>query len=285
MKRIRISVCLLLFAALAAESQAEDPRALIQRAFTLQQQGDMEGAAAAYRAFLKMRPEEVGAHSNLGVVLVKLGRYDEAITEYQAASHLAPSDTRISLNLGLALVKSGRLAEAAEQFESLHKQLPEEKQVTLLLADSQLQLGNDGRVIELLQPLGTADTADLSVAYMLGIALLHQQQIAESQVFLDRIFKNGDTAEARLLMGTQMFETGDYPGAVAKLASAVALNPDLPGVQSLYGRALLNTGDPDAAATAFRKELVSNNNDFPANLSAGADSAGAQEICGGKAFA
>lgn len=254
---------------LALAAQTEDPRALIQQAYSLQQTGDFTGAAAAYRAFLKLRPDEVGALSNLGVVLVKLGRYDEAIGEYQAAFRLAPDDTRIAVNLALALVKSGRLAEAAESFESLHRRMPAEKQITLLLADSQLQLGNHGRVIELLQPLAQTDSSDLSVAYMLGMALLRDQRIGEAQVLLDRILGNGDTAEARFLLGTRMFETGDYPAAAGKLASAVALNPDLPGLQSLYGRALLATGDPDGASAAFRKELASNPNDFPANLALG----------------
>src|SRR5271154_2041761 len=156
MNPIRISglvgLCLLMWPAML-RAQAEDPRALIQQAFSLQQAGDFTGAAAAYRSFLKLHPDEVGAHSNLGVVLVKLGRYEEAIEEYRAAFRLAPDDTRIGVNLALALVKSGRLSEAAESFESLHRQMPAEKRITLLLADCQLQLGNDDRVMELLQPL------------------------------------------------------------------------------------------------------------------------------------
>jgi tetratricopeptide (TPR) repeat protein len=63
-----------------------------------------------------------------------------------------------------------------------------------------------------------------------------------------------------------MFVAGDFPAAVKQLASAIELNPSLPGLESLYGQALLNTGDPDAAAAAFRKELASNPNDFAANL-------------------
>ncbi len=264
-----LAVCAFLLWPLLLHGQADDGRALIQQAFALQQAGDFAGAAAAYREFLKLQPNEVGAHSNLGVVLVKLGRYDEAIGEYQAASRLAPDDARIGLNLALALVKSGRLSEAAENFESLHRRMPEEKQVTLLLADSQLQLGNDDRVIELLQPLARTDPSDLSIAYMLGMALLRKQRIGEGQVLLDRILGNGDTAEARFLLGTRMFETGDYPAAAAKLSSALALNPNLPGLESLYGRALLATGDPDGASGAFRKELASSPNDFPANLALG----------------
>lgn len=263
--------CLLCFLAcpLLLSGQAGDPRTLIQQAYTLQQSGDFAGAADAYRAFLKLRPDEVGAHSNLGVVLVKLGRYDEAISEYQAAYRLAPNDARIGVNLALALVKSGRLSEATESFESLHRQMPEETKITLLLADSQLQLGNDERVVELLQPLSDSDRSDLSIAYMLGMALLRRQRIGEAQVQLDRILGNGNTAEASFLLGTRFFETGDYPAAAEKLASAIAMKPDLPGLQSLYGRALLETGDPDGASGAFRRELAANPNDFPANLGLG----------------
>jgi Flp pilus assembly protein TadD len=261
-------LCLLACPLLAA-AQTEDPRALIQQAYSMQQAGDFAGAAEAYRAFLKLRPDEVGAHSNLGVVLVNLGRYDEAIDEYRAAFRLAPDDTRIGVNLALALVKSGRLSEAAESFESLYRRMPAERRIAILLADCQLQLGNNDRVVELLQPLAQTDSADLSVAYMLGMALLRKQRIGEAQVLLDRILGNGDTAEARFLLGTRMFETGDYPAAADKLGSAVTLNPDLPGLRSLYGRALLTTGDPDGASAAFRKELASNPNDFPANLALG----------------
>src|SRR5579871_3389058 len=100
MSRIRnslLQICLCLIPALLP-AQDSDPRALLQRAYAMQQAGDLTGAAEAYRAVLKLRPDEVGAHSNLGVVLVKLGRYDEAIVEYREANNLAPEDARIAVN-------------------------------------------------------------------------------------------------------------------------------------------------------------------------------------------
>jgi len=54
MKYFRINglVCLsLLASAWLVQAQTDDPRALIQRAFSLQQDGDYAGAAAAYRDF------------------------------------------------------------------------------------------------------------------------------------------------------------------------------------------------------------------------------------------
>ncbi len=65
--------------------RGQDPIDLARHAYELQQAGDYAGAVEAYRAFLRERPNELGAHSNLGVVLGKLGRYDEAIAEYEAA--------------------------------------------------------------------------------------------------------------------------------------------------------------------------------------------------------
>lgn len=264
MRDIRIS---LLAAALACAISGQDFVSLAQHAVELQQGGHYKEAAQAYRELLKLDPNQVTTHVNLAIVLVNLGQYDEAIAEYKTADKLLPGEPRISLNLALAYEKSGRIQEARDGFEALHVSDPANARITGLLADCELQLGDDARVVELLKPLADQNTSDLAVAYMLGMALLQEHHADESQMYLDRILKNGDTAEARFLLGTRMFEAGDYPAAVKQFAGAVELNPNLPQLQSFYGRALLNTGDPDAAAAAFRKELVRNPNDYAANSS------------------
>jgi tetratricopeptide (TPR) repeat protein len=246
---------------------AQDPMDLVRHAYELQQAGDYAAAADAYREFLKVRPDEVGAHSNLGVVLTKLGRYGEAITEYQAAEKLAPGDPRIGLNLALAYEKSGRITDARDKLEQLRASSPQEMQITMLLADCDLRLGENGKVIGLLEPVEAQNPNDLAVAYMLGAALIREKRVAEGQRLINLILQNGDTAESRFLLGSQMFAAGDYPNAVKQFASAIALNPNLPELQAYYGQALLLTGDPDGAGAAFRRELASDPNNFAANLS------------------
>lgn len=253
----------------AASQVADDAMSLAQRAWQLQQSGDYAGAVDAYRAFLRLRPDEAAARSNLGAALVKLGRYDEAIEEYQKAEKLLPGDARIGMNLALAYEKSGRVREASEKLASLHAEAPQERQITVLLADCDLQLADYERVIELLQPIEHDDPSDLATAYMLGTALFRTRRIVEGQVLLDRILSKGDSAEARFLLGTQFFESGNYPAAVRELASAIELNSKLPQLQSYYGLALLNTGDSVGASAAFRQELSENPNDYAANLALG----------------
>ncbi len=253
-------------APLFAAPQANDFESIIEHAVQMQQAGDYTGAANAYQSALTLQPDDVATRVNLGVVLVKLGRFEEGIGQYDAADKLLPGDKRIALNLALAYEKSGRLRDAIKRLESLHASSPQDTQTTMLLADGHLQLGDDQRVIELLRPLAATNVKDLGVAYMLGTALLREQRVQEGQVLLNRILRNGDSAEARFLLGTQMFESGDYPAAVKQFASAIELNAHLAQLQSFYGQALLNTGDPDAAVEAFRQELASNPSDFNSNL-------------------
>src|SRR5581483_5417061 len=231
-----------------------------------QAQEDLEATVKTYRSFLAQHPNEVAVRSNLGVALSRLGRFDEAIAEYKKALDLDPGNTGISLNLGLAYYKSARIPDAVNVFSQATQSAPGNQQITLLLADCDLRMGRNDKVIALLRPIEQQDPNDLAVAYLLGTAFLRDHQIEEGQRRVDRILRKGDSAEARFLLGSQMFVAGDFPSALKQFAGAIELNPSLPELQSFYGQALLNTGDPDAAAGAFQKELASNPNDFAANL-------------------
>ncbi len=130
-------------------------------------------------------------------------------------------------------------------------------------------MGEDKKVIELLSPLEKQTPNDKALNYLLGTALIRDNQAARGQVLVDRILRDGDSAEARLMMGAAKINVQDYSGALSDLKRAVELNPKLPDVYSYYGLALMTTGDTPGAAVAFRKELESNPNDFVSNLQLG----------------
>jgi tetratricopeptide (TPR) repeat protein len=247
-------------------AQVPSPEELLRRAAELQQAGDLDGAVTSYREFLGLQPNEAPVHSNLGVLLSHLGRYDEAVVEYQKALDLDPQNASIVRNLGLAYYKSGRMPDAANAFSKAKTLAPDNLQTMLLLADCDLRMGDNRAVIALLTPREQQNADNAAIAYMLGIAMIRDGQVQEGQKRVDLILSNGDSAEARFLLGSQMFASGDFPAAVKQFAGAIELNPALPDLEAFYGRALLNTGDPDAAAEAFRKELASDPNHFEANL-------------------
>jgi Flp pilus assembly protein TadD len=240
------------------------PEDIVRQAIEMQKSGDYESAVTKYREFLKIQPEAVPIRSNLGVSLANLGRFDEAIAEYRTALKADPKNNGIALNLALAYYKTGRIPEAAKELSVLHEREPSEKQVTYLLADCDLRMGKNKDVIQLLTSGG-----DLAVAYMLGMALIRENRIAEGQLQIDRILRNGDSAEAHLMLGSAKLTASDLAGAREEFAKAVALNPKLPELHGLYGVSLLSTGDAEAAQREFRTELASDPNSFESNLELG----------------
>jgi len=260
---LRLCATIFCLAILAFAQQA--PEQVLQHAIALHQAGDMEGAIREYRAYLKLRPDSPDARSNLGAALARTGRYAEAITEYQAALKLRPAEPHIQLNLALAFYKEGRISDAAQELAALHAADAGNRQVILVLADCWLRMGEDRKVIDLLTPLDK-NQDDLAIAYMLGTALLHDKQIERGQRIIDRILRNGDSAEARLLLGMAKLDALEYPDAIADLKKAVELDPHLPDLYSYLGQAQMASGDMTAARAAFEKELEQNPNDFESNV-------------------
>ena len=263
-RRLWLVLALVMIAG-SARAQS-DPLAAFKQAVALQNAGDFDGAAKAYREFLAAHPGNVEARSNLGVVLVRLGRFEEAIESYRAALDADPSRHAVRLNLGIALYRAVRLGDAATELAAVLAAQPENLQARLLQADCYLRLGEPQKVIALLQPLEASRPDDLALAYMLGLAYLQDKQAARGQLLVDRILRNGDSAEARLMMGMAKRAVQDLAGGLEDLGKAVSMNPALPGVHSLYGQALLETGNRDRARAEFREELTRNPIDFEANL-------------------
>jgi tetratricopeptide (TPR) repeat protein len=257
---------MLLAAMLAAGGQAAAGGDAYARAVALQQAGDREGAAAAYRELLKTQPSHVAARSNLGVVLAQLGRYEEAIEAYRAALAVDPKQHKIRLNLGIALYKAARYGDAVTELAAVRTAQPDNLQARYLEADCHLRMGAPKTVIELLAPIEPAHQDDLALAYMLGLAYLQEKEMEKGGVLVDRILKRGDSAEAHLMLGMARRGAQDLAGGLEELAKAVSLNPELPGVHSLYGRALLETGNRDRAQAEFEAELGRNPLDFDAHL-------------------
>src|ERR1035437_6167154 len=97
----------------------------------------------------------------------------------------------------------------------------------LLLADCWLRQGEDRKVIDLVTPVAEQNRDDLAIAYLLGTALLRDKQIDRGQQMIDRILRNGDSAEAHLLLGTARLNAREYEAAIADFEKAAQLNHHL----------------------------------------------------------
>jgi tetratricopeptide (TPR) repeat protein len=261
--------CLVLGAPARAQEPGERADAEFARGVGLHQAGDLVGAINAYERALRLDPSRLDARSNLGAAFARLGQYDEAIAQYREVLGADPGQNGVRFNLGLALYKASRIEPAAEVFEELVARDPGQKAARLLLADCSLQLGRDERVEALLAGRDAEYGDDLLFAYLLGTALVRRGETLRGQVYIDRLFRDGETAEGLLLLGAQYLRRNDHREALPRLARAAEMNPQLPTVHRLHGIALMDVGDRPAAMAAFRRELQRNPDDFESNLRLG----------------
>lgn len=264
MKPIFLSV--LLLSALSAPAQNASPQDMLRDAGAAYQAGDTTKAIRLYREFLKDHSDAAEIRSNLGAALVRSGQFAEAIPEYQAALEKLPNNLGVRMNLALAYYKLGRLPEAVRDLELLLKLQPLELKPALLLADCLLAAGQPQRVVDLLTPFAEEYPDDRAVSYMLGMALLKQNLTERAQILLDRILRDGESAEAEFLLGQSQSLNQNDLAATGHLARAIALNPNLPGAHSLYGEVLRRVGKAELAEEQFREELKGNPYDFVANV-------------------
>lgn len=271
----RSAIVILLATALGvAAAQDKADQAELARAVELHQSGHYAEAIATYQSYLKAHPEAAAVRSNLGAALAHEARYKEAIQEYNTALAADPSNYGIRFNLGLAYYKTSDVPEAVKAFEEVYAVLPldnpQRRKVATLLGECYLRQGDDERVIGLLNSYADADPNDLTISYLLGTALLHEGQETRGTRMIQNILRNGDTAEAHMLMAVTKMKANDHIGTMAELNRAIQLNPKMPEAFSLRGRMAFIDSNLTLAESSFRSALALDPNFFDALLSLGA---------------
>jgi tetratricopeptide (TPR) repeat protein len=270
MRSVAAVIVAIAFAVLAPRARAQqvtpDDVRVFEAAASAQQGGDLPAAEAGYRKFLERQPRNLEALVNLGVVYATMGRFEDAIACYKKALEISYLRTPIRMNLALAYYKAGRCAEALPEFATVLDANPDAFNALILKADCHLQLGEFRKAIALLEPVASEHKDENAFSYVFGMALLQDKQPEKGSIYLDRILKQGDSAEAHVLMGVVKRAAGEFAEAREEFSKAVALNPSLPLAHSLLGQASLSTGDRETARTAFQQELAINPNDFESNL-------------------
>jgi Flp pilus assembly protein TadD len=80
--------------------------------------GEIDLAVESYKVALGLNGTDAWSMNNLGLVLIRLGRYGEAVGPIARAVELRPGSPVFQNNLGVALERSGYLVAAAEAYRS-----------------------------------------------------------------------------------------------------------------------------------------------------------------------
>lgn len=264
---LALLLSVVVFVALPLSSvKAQSREQLFREAAEAEDRGDLSRALQLYEELVRQEPNSVSVRGNYGAALAKAGRYRDAIVQYREALNHDPENALVRLNLALAEYKQADLVNARAELNRLHNEQPENRQVLYLLADCYLRLGQNRDAITLLGPYYDRDSDDRAIDYAYGTALIRDGNTNKGEVVLDRILRDGNTPEARLLLGEAQFAAGDYERAAETLRKIIEANTTVAGAWSLYGRTQLQLRNIEGAKSAFLRALQLDSTDFAANL-------------------
>jgi Flp pilus assembly protein TadD len=261
---------LLLLALPQASGSGSNTDQLLRQAIEAQQHGDLDTAIRDYRQLLRLRPDMVGLHVNLGAALADKGQFDQAVAEYVAAlPHISDNDS-VRVNLGLAYFKKGDMQNASSQFQIVRHAHPDDAKVAILLGETDLRLGKPAEAATLMQTIASANAENPDFDYVYGSALVGTGKLRDGAVLLEKSAQAEGSADAYMLAGSTALKMNSLDEARKDLDAAILINPQLPGLWTLDGVAHDRDGDPPGAEAAFRRALQTNPNDFDANIYLGA---------------
>jgi len=187
---------------------------------------------------VRLDPQYVEAHVNLGVAMQRRGRFDEAVSQYQVALRIAPSAAKARQNLGLALLLAGRREEAAPYLLAAEQELAQsnEPEVHISLGDS---LMGQKRPVEALAEYERAVS-------LFGRTAAHSKKVVALRVRM---------GEAHNDIGVAFAGAGRLDEAVKEYREAVHLCPSAAASQNNLGYALFQMHQPDQAVTYLQEAV------------------------------
>ena len=246
----------------AAQSTADEALA---RGASLQREGDLEGAVAAFREALELAPQRLDAISSLSVAYLHMGRPSEAIPGLRKARAAAPQHQGVAYFLGLAYFQAESYREAREQLAWVVERQPANSQARHLHALCLLKLGELDLGIQALEQVVGADPSNRQAVCTLGSAYIKAGLVDRAEALVTQRLSGDETPEALLIKGSVHLARKDYRRALGVLERARVAGESLPMLRSQTGVALLYEGRRERAAEEFRAELAINPRDFNAN--------------------
>jgi tetratricopeptide (TPR) repeat protein len=175
-----------------------------------------------YKHTLKVTSKNSLIHYDLGVVMLRQGRYSDAITHLSESLRIEPDDAEAHNNLGIALVRQGKIQEAMVHYAEALRIKPDDA--------------------------GTHNN--------LGVALARQGKIQEAMVhYAEALRIKPDFAEAYGNIGNSLAQQGRIEEAIAHYNKCLQINPDFPDIHRNLGICLGERGRIEEAIAHYKEAL------------------------------
>lgn len=205
----------------------ESPDYWFNHGISTLEEGKFDEAEAAFKQTIRLCPDFIEAHLNLGNLLYNSGRTTEALAAYHQAISINPLYDKANYNLGNLLFNSGNLTEAEAAYRQALHANPEHGNAFSNLGRLLFRLGRyDEARVTYRQALSIMpDSAELH--YNLGDTFLYLNRLEEAaRSYLQAITLQPDYAEAYNSLGTTLGLLLRLEQAETAFRHAIACRPD-----------------------------------------------------------
>ena len=191
----------------------------------LESQGRHDEALQYFHAAVKVQPDDIGAHINIGRSYNHLGRYQEAETAYLQAKSLlprpkkgesyqarvAPNHLNVFLNLATLISRNeSRLEEADFLYRQAISMRSDYTQAYINRGDILIKLNRTKEAQEVYERALSFDNKNADIYYNLGVVLLEQGRHKQALAYLNKALDlDPDHSQALLNSAMLIQETGN----------------------------------------------------------------------------
>jgi len=186
---------------------------------------------------IQLKPNMVGAHSQLGNVLVRLERRKDAMACYQKLIELKPDMANAYLQLGDVCLAIDRLEDAQTHFQKALELAPTFLRTCLGLAETYEKLGKSQEAIQQYRQILGFDTPSAT-----------QPKSLDEDGYVGAEYQKTQASDKLVVL----YEDAELEGLVAECQSKLAANPRHIYLHKLLGDAYEKMGDKEKAIEAYR---------------------------------
>ncbi len=248
------------------DSGAGQTERLIAEGLAALERDDSSSARSLFQQVLALKPDDVTAHTYLGVIADREGDLAEAERQFAAAARSDANSPSAQNNYGAVLLKLGRSKEAAARFEASLKIDKNQPSALINLAQIRFSEGTpEGfRAAKEMFERAYALAPDAEIARaIIVVALRLKDNEAAAKYFSgysDRLAgadkKTTASAASRAELGSALLEAGLVKEAVTELGAASSLDPSNTETILRLAKAYLASGDIPAAGRTLESAVA-----------------------------
>jgi tetratricopeptide (TPR) repeat protein len=218
---------------------------------------------------LALKPDDVATLRALAKVARATGNLEKALSHLLQARRLAPDSRAVLYEFGVTTLQMDLVLDALPVFERLHRDYPREPAYLYGLAAAHWTKGEVAETTRLMNDYVVLQPRNASGWYLLGAALLRQEQTVEAQRALQRSLSLKADPDTEYLLGASFEKAGNRDAAIKIFSKVVQSRPDHAAAHAALGTAYREAGRYAEARVELERAVELDANDLRANYQLG----------------